>query len=141
MLPTRQCVSRFGPSLRQGVMMLVFIIWHTLEAQVANMHAISLGPSESHKSSFTNTLPPFLRTAWHSQMSFTKNEVPPHCSTIKNIYLHIFATELNKLQHKPVEALLEQRIPKAFIMSERYLNVPFLGSGTLRMIQETAESQ
>ena len=48
-----------------------------------------------------------------------------------------FVAELDKLQTKSVEALLEQRIPKIRITSERYLNMRFHGSDTPLMIQET----
>ncbi|TVY28684.1 Uncharacterized protein LHYA1_G002437 [Lachnellula hyalina] len=52
----------------------------------------------------------------------------------------LFAAELDKLQTKTVEALLEQRVPKDRITSERHLNMRFHGSDTPLMIQETADS-
>jgi 5-oxoprolinase (ATP-hydrolysing) len=52
----------------------------------------------------------------------------------------LFASELDKLQAKTVEALLDQRVPKDRITSERYLNMRFHGSDTPLMIQETTKS-
>lgn len=52
--------------------------------------------------------------------------------------LSTFAHELDKLEDKAVESLLEQRIPKARIASERYLNMRFHGSDTPMMIQQAA---
>ena len=52
----------------------------------------------------------------------------------------LFASELDKLQAKTVEALLEQRVPKDRITSERYLYMRFHGSDTPLMIQETDQS-
>jgi 5-oxoprolinase (ATP-hydrolysing) len=48
-----------------------------------------------------------------------------------------FGDELSKLEAKSVEALLQQRIPKTRISSERYLNMRFHGSDTPLMVQET----
>lgn len=48
-----------------------------------------------------------------------------------------FVKEFNKLQDKSVAALLEQRIPRARITSERYLNMRFQGSDTPLMVQES----
>jgi 5-oxoprolinase (ATP-hydrolysing) len=52
----------------------------------------------------------------------------------------LFSSELDKLQAKTVEALLEQRVPKDRVTSERYLNMRFHGSDTPLMIQETNKS-
>ncbi|KAL3418514.1 hydantoinase B/oxoprolinase [Phlyctema vagabunda] len=51
-----------------------------------------------------------------------------------------FAAELDKLEHKSVEALLDQRIPRSRITSERYLNMRFQGSDTAMMIQQSAQA-
>lgn len=48
-----------------------------------------------------------------------------------------FSTELDKLEAKSVNALLQQLIPETRITSERYLNMRFHGSDTPLMIQET----
>lgn len=51
--------------------------------------------------------------------------------------LDIFASELDKLQVKSVDALRKQRITEKRVASERYLNMRFQGSDTPLMIQET----
>jgi 5-oxoprolinase (ATP-hydrolysing) len=51
----------------------------------------------------------------------------------------LFAAELDKLQVRTVEALLDQRVPKDRVTSERYLNMRFHGSDTPLMIQENAK--
>jgi 5-oxoprolinase (ATP-hydrolysing) len=48
-----------------------------------------------------------------------------------------FTKELDRLQQKSVDALLQQRIHKEKITSERYLNMRFHGSDTSMMIQDT----
>ncbi|KAF4614298.1 hypothetical protein G7Y89_g15438 [Cudoniella acicularis] len=58
--------------------------------------------------------------------------------TVEN--LPKFAVELDKLQEKSVEALLEQRVPKTRIISNRYLNMRFQGSDTPLMVQETSST-
>ncbi|KPM41857.1 Uncharacterized protein C11D3.15 [Neonectria ditissima] len=48
----------------------------------------------------------------------------------------LFSAELDKLQDRATEALLVQRIPRARIVSERYLNMRYHGSDTALMIQD-----
>ncbi|KAK7747582.1 hypothetical protein SLS62_009081 [Diatrype stigma] len=61
----------------------------------------------------------------------------PSALTFSEDQLDVFASELDKLQVKTVDALLKQRIAKFKITSERYLNMRFHGSDTPLMIQET----
>lgn len=61
----------------------------------------------------------------------------PSALTFSEDQLGVFASELDKLEVKTVEALLKQRIAKSKITSERYLNMRFHGSDTPLMIQET----
>lgn len=48
-----------------------------------------------------------------------------------------FSKELDRLQQQSIEALIQQRIDKKKITSERYLNMRFHGSDTSMMIQDT----
>lgn len=67
-------------------------------------------------------------------------ERSPSAAVYSRDNLGVFAAELDRLQSVAEEALAEQKIPRARMVSERYLNMRYHGSDTALMIQEKAGS-